>query len=112
MQVYLLRREDSEPALQALGASSGKRILFITGPDAGTLQATAREMFNQTKCQKDFAEVEQTRLDRLYNEKSQAYDARVVAFFKETFPTAPNDKIKPPPNDKSQSPSNNKPKKK
>lgn len=101
MQVYLTRREDSEPAIQALNASSGKRILFITGPDAGSLQDTTREMFNQTKCQKDFAEVEQTRLDRLYNEKSQAYDARVVVFFKEALPTAPNDKIKQtPPNDK------------
>jgi pimeloyl-ACP methyl ester carboxylesterase len=94
MQTYLMRREDSAPPLQIIGSSSDKRILFITGKDAGTLQETTRELFNQAKCQKDFAEVEQTRLDRLYNEKSQAYDARVVAFFKEAMPSSLDDKAK------------------
>jgi pimeloyl-ACP methyl ester carboxylesterase len=93
MQAYLMRRADAETALQSIGGSSDKKVLFITGKDAGSLQDTTRELFNQTKCQKDFAEVEHTRLDRLYNEASEVYDARVVAFFKEAMPTTVNDKL-------------------
>jgi uncharacterized protein len=91
MQVYLLRREDSAPAVESVGTATGRRLLFITGKDDGLLQETTRELHAQARDTKELVEVEQTRLNRLYDKSSQNYDARVVAFFKEAIPP-PGDK--------------------
>jgi pimeloyl-ACP methyl ester carboxylesterase len=88
MQVYLLRREDSAPALEAVGVAAGRRLLFIAGKDAGPLQDTTRELFNQARDNKELAEVEVSRLDRLYDPHSTVYDGRVVVFFTEALPVA------------------------
>ncbi|HET9529284.1 MAG TPA: alpha/beta fold hydrolase [Blastocatellia bacterium] len=87
MQVYLMRREDSAPAVEAVGIASGRRLLFITGKDAGGLVETTKMLFGQARDNKEIAEVEATRLDRLYDQNSSNYDARVVSFFREALPT-------------------------
>lgn len=92
MQLYLLRREDSNPATEAVGVATGRPALFITGKDAGALEAMTRELYSQAKDPKQFVEVEQTRLTRLYDDKSSTYDARVVEFFRTSLPTALPDK--------------------
>lgn len=92
MQLYLLRREDSDPATEAVGATTGRPTLFITGKDAGALEAMTKELFAQAKEPKQFVEVEQTRLSRLYDEKSSVYDAKVVDFFRTALPVNPSDK--------------------
>lgn len=92
MQLYLLRREDSDPAKEAVGSPAGRPALFITGKDAGALEAMTRELYSQAKDPKQFAEVEQTRLDRLYDDKSANYDARVVEFFRTAMPATPDKK--------------------
>jgi pimeloyl-ACP methyl ester carboxylesterase len=86
MQLYLLRREDTAPAVEAVGMSSGKRFLFITGKENGTLSDLTREVQAQTKDQNELVELEHTRTQRLYNEASSTYDARVVAFFSAAIP--------------------------
>jgi len=91
MQVYLLRREDTAPAVEAVGVSSGKRFLFITGKNNGVLDGLTREVQAQTKDQNELVELEHTRTQRLYDEASSMYDARVVAFFSAAMPTL-NDK--------------------
>jgi len=88
MQVYLLRREDSAPAVEAVGAASGRRLLFITGKDAGPLQDTTKELYNQARDNKEIAEMDLSRLERLYDQQSSSYDARVVRFFSEAIPMA------------------------
>lgn len=93
MQLYLLRREDSDPATEALGAMTGRPALFMTGKDAGALEAMTRELYAQAKDPKQFVEVEQTRLDRLYDEKSANYDARVVEFFRTALPSGGDRKL-------------------
>jgi pimeloyl-ACP methyl ester carboxylesterase len=88
MQVYLLRREESAPAVEAAGASSGKRFLFITGKDNGRLDGLTREVQAQTKDPSELVELEHTRTQRLYDEASSTYDARVVAFFTAAMPVS------------------------
>ena len=88
MQLYLMRGEDSAPALDSVGTASGRKLMFITGKNSGGLGAMTRELHNAAKENKQFVEVEQSRLIRLYDKESSDYDARVVAFFKEAIPVA------------------------
>lgn len=86
MQMYLLRREDSAPALESVGVASGRRLLFITGKDAGPLNETTKVLYSQARDAKEIVEVEASRLDRLYDENSSGYDQQVVRFFREALP--------------------------
>jgi uncharacterized protein len=88
MQLYLLRREDSVPAIDSVATATGRKFLFITGKNSGGLGPMTREIFNAAKDPKQLVEVEQSRLLRLYDQASSEYDARVVAFFKEAIPLA------------------------
>ena len=86
MQLYLMRREDSAPAVESVSAASGRKFLFITGKNSGALGAMTQELQGLAKDPKQLVEVEQSRLTRLYDKASSEYDARVVAFFKEVIP--------------------------
>jgi pimeloyl-ACP methyl ester carboxylesterase len=97
MQLYLMRREDSATALDSVATITGRKILFIIGKDSGLFGAMTRELYNAARDQKQMVEVEQTRLLRLYDKASSDYDERVVAFFKDAIPVAPD---KPGPQDK------------
>ncbi|HEX8087878.1 MAG TPA: hypothetical protein VF762_03450, partial [Blastocatellia bacterium] len=88
MQMYLMRREDSAPALESVVAASGRRFLFITAKDSGAYEAMTRDLFSSTKDQKELVELAQSRLDRLYDKASSEYDSRVVAFFQQAMPLA------------------------
>src|SRR5258705_361933 len=48
MQLYLMRREDSAPALDSV-ATSGRKVLFITGKNSGALGAMTRELYGAAK---------------------------------------------------------------
>lgn len=89
MQVYLLRRDDFAPAVEAVAAGSSRRFLFITGKNTGLYETMTRDLYNQAKDQKALVEVEQSRLDRLYTKASADYDAHVVSFFREAIPAVP-----------------------
>lgn len=89
MQLYLMRREDSATAVESVESASGRRFLFIAGKNSGALGEMTRELHRLTKDSKQFVEVEQSRLVRLYDKSSSDYDARVVAFFKDAMPAAP-----------------------
>jgi hypothetical protein len=89
MQLYLMRREDSAPALDSVATASGRKLLFITGKNSGRLGTMTRELHDAAKDNKQFVEVEQSRLIRLYDKASSEYDERIVAFFKEAIPVAP-----------------------
>src|SRR6185295_5916752 len=95
MQVYLLRREDSAPALDSVRGAHGRRFLYITAPKTGEQEAMTKELASQTKDQKEVIEVEACRLKRLYDKAASAYDARVVQFFREAMP--PLEKLPLPP---------------
>lgn len=95
MQVYLLRREDTAPALDSVATASGRKFLFIVGKNSGRLGIMTRELHAATKDPKQIVEVDQSRLVRLYDKQSSEYDARVVEFFKEAMPTTP-DKLTQP----------------
>jgi pimeloyl-ACP methyl ester carboxylesterase len=86
MQLYLLRREDSAPALDSVGTASGRKLLFITGKNSGGLGGMTRELHDAAKDNKQFLEVEQSRIIRLYDTASSEYDGRVVTFFKDAIP--------------------------
>jgi pimeloyl-ACP methyl ester carboxylesterase len=88
MQMYLMRREDSAPALESVVAASGRRFLFITAKDSGAYEAMTRDLYSSTKDQKELVELAQSRLDRLYDKASSEYDSRVVAFFLQAMPLA------------------------
>ena len=90
MQVYLMRREDSAPAFDSVATASGRKFLFIVGKNSGRLGAMTRELHSATKDPKQLVEFEQSRLVRLYDTPSSEYDARVVAFFKESIPPTPD----------------------
>jgi pimeloyl-ACP methyl ester carboxylesterase len=90
MQLYLMRREDSAPALDSVATASGRKLLFITGKNSGGLGSMTRGLYDAAKDQKQFVEVEQSRLIRLYDKASSEYDERVVAFFKEAIPVTPD----------------------
>ncbi len=90
MQLYLLRREDSAPAVDSVATATGRKFLFITGKNSGGLASMTRELHTATKDPKQLVEVEQSRLLRLYDQASSEYDARVVAFFKEAIPLGPD----------------------
>src|SRR6185295_15936591 len=87
MQLYLMRQEDSAPALESVSIASGRKFLFIIGKDSGALGQMTKDLQRSTKDQKQIVEVEHSRLGRLYDKTSSEYDARVVAFFKEAIPT-------------------------
>src|SRR5262245_24353282 len=88
MQLYLMRREDSAPALDSVSRASGRKFLFMTGKNAGNLGTMTRDLASVAKDPKQFVEVEQSRVLRLYDQASSDYDARVVEFFKEAMPLA------------------------
>jgi len=88
MQLYLMRQEDSAPALESVSIASGRKFLFIIGKDSGALGQMTKDLQSSTKDQKQIVEVEHSRLGRLYDKTSSEYDARVVAFFKEAIPTS------------------------
>lgn len=88
MQLYLMRREDTAPAVESVAAASGRKFLFITGKNSGVLGPMTKELHGVAKDPKQIVEVEQSRLARLYDKASSEYDARVVAFFKEAIPAS------------------------
>ncbi|HYP27862.1 MAG TPA: alpha/beta fold hydrolase [Blastocatellia bacterium] len=89
MQVYLLRRDDFAPAVEAVTTGSSRRFLFITGRNTGLYEEMTKNLYNQAKDQKEIVEVEQSRLDRLYTKASADYDSRVVSFFRDVMPAVP-----------------------
>jgi pimeloyl-ACP methyl ester carboxylesterase len=84
MQMYLLRREGDDSALNSVTAS-GRKFLFITGKDSSIPTKLTKELYEQTKGAKELVEMDKTRRDRLYTTDSSVYDARVADFFKETI---------------------------
>jgi hypothetical protein len=88
MQLYLLRRDDTAPAVESVVAASGRRFLFITASDTGAYETMTKELHSATKDQKELVEVAHSRLDRLYDKSSSDYDARVVAFFQQAIPVS------------------------
>ena len=86
LHTYLMRRDDDNNARTVTRTVSGRRLLFIIGKDSGALGPMTRELYMNTQDQKELAEVEKTRLDRLYDKESADYDARVVAFFSSAIP--------------------------
>ena len=86
MQLYLLRREDTAPAIESVSTGAGRRFLFITSKDTGVYDTMTRDLYNATKSAKELVEVERSRMDRLYEKASSEYDARVVAFFQQAIP--------------------------
>lgn len=90
MQMYLMRREDSAPALESVAAASERRFLFITAKDTGAYEAMTRDLHSSAKDPKELVELEQSRLDRLYDKASSEYDSRVVAFFQRAMPLTPD----------------------
>jgi len=94
IQLYLMRREDSAPAVESVAAASGRKFLFITGKNSGALGRMTQELHGAAKDSKQIIEVEQSRLIRLYDKASSEYDSRVVAFFKEAMPTSSEKPVK------------------
>lgn len=86
MQMYLMRREDSAPALESVAAASGRRFLFITAKETGAYESMTRALHASTKDQKELLEVPQSRIERLYDKASSDYDSRVVSFFQQAIP--------------------------
>ena len=95
MQVYLLRREDSAPALDSVRGAHGRRFLYITAQNTGEQESMTKELATQTKDQNEVIEVGRCRLSRLYDQEASSYDARVVQFFREAMP--PLEKLPLPP---------------
>lgn len=87
MQVYLLRREDSVPALDSVTSTHGRRFLYIAGKDTGEQEEMTKDLASKTKDQKEVVEIQDCRLKRLYDKAATSYDARVVQFFRESLPT-------------------------
>lgn len=86
MQLYLLRREDTAPAVESVSTGTGRRFLFITSKESNAYDTMTRELYNATKSAKELVEVERSRTDRLYEKASSEYDARIVAFFQQAIP--------------------------
>jgi uncharacterized protein len=95
MQLYLMRREDSAPAMDSVAAVSGRKMLFITGKNSGDFGLMTRELHGAAKDQKQIVEVDQSRLIRLYDKESSDYDAKVVEFFKDAIPVTPDKTLGP-----------------
>ncbi|HKY04682.1 MAG TPA: alpha/beta fold hydrolase [Blastocatellia bacterium] len=87
MQLYLLRREDSAPAVESVTAASERKFLFITGKNTGPFEEMTKDLHQQANGPKELVEVAQTRLDRLYTKASIDYDKQVVRFFQQALPT-------------------------
>ena len=92
MQMYLLRREDGEPALEAVATATGRNLLFITANDTGIFDLMTRELYNAARGQKELVEVPHSHMGRLYEKEAAAYDARITAFFQQTIPVATDKK--------------------
>ena len=91
MQLYLMRREDSTPAVESAGGGPGRRVLFITSKESPTHDLMTRDMFATAKDPKELLEVQHTRMSRLYDKESSEYDAGVVAFFQRAIPVTPKE---------------------
>ena len=89
MQMYLLRREDSAPALEAVSTAAGRKTLFVTANDTGVYDLMTRELYNAARGQKELVEVPRSRMNRLYESEGAAYDARIVAFFQQAIAVTP-----------------------
>ena len=93
LQLYLLRREDSAPAAESVAAVTASK-LFLTSKDTGAFEALTHDLYLQAKAPKALVEIEQSRMERMYDTASAAYDARIVSFFREAIPVA-SEKIGP-----------------
>jgi pimeloyl-ACP methyl ester carboxylesterase len=89
MRGYLMKKEQLTSAVEVVKAPAGRKLLFITGKDSGPLAPLTRDLYAKTADQKLLVEVDRTRLSRLYDKHSTDYDDRIVAFFREAIPTAP-----------------------
>ena len=88
VQVYLLRREESALAVDSVASASGRKFFFVKSQEPNMLADMTQRLHDKAKDQKTIIAVEHTRLDRLYENASSDYDARVVAFFREALPVA------------------------
>ena len=86
MRTYMVRTEGLPSPLETVTTKADRRYLFIIGKDSGALEATTRELYAKTVDPKQLIEVEKSRLERLYDPDSAAYDTQVVAFFREAIP--------------------------
>jgi pimeloyl-ACP methyl ester carboxylesterase len=84
MQLYLLRRQSDDSAVNSVNAVNQK-FLFIKGKDSSSPAKMTQELYEQAKGSKQLVEVDKTRQERLYTTDSSVYDARVAAFFKEAI---------------------------
>ena len=91
VQVYLLRREDSAPAVDSVSGAHGRRFLYITAKNTGEQEAMTKDLARRTKDEKELVEAEASRLRRLYDKAAADYDTRVVEFFRNAIP--PTEKI-------------------
>ena len=92
MQMYLLRREDGAPALEAVSTAAGRNMLFITANDTGVYDLMTRELYNAARGQKELVEMPHSHMGRLYEKEAATYDARIVTFFQQAMPVAADKK--------------------
>ncbi|HWN99149.1 MAG TPA: alpha/beta fold hydrolase [Blastocatellia bacterium] len=85
LQLYLMRREDSAPAVESVAAVTGSK-LFMKAKNTGAFEALTLDLYTQAKDPKKLVEVEYSRVTRLYGKASADYDAEVVAFFLDAVP--------------------------
>ncbi len=89
MQAYQVRGDSAKSLVEVVTAHSERKYLFIVGKDNALPTAATRQLYEMTKGAKELAELEQTRLTRLYTGDSAVYDARVTKFFSESIPATP-----------------------
>ncbi|MEW6129784.1 MAG: alpha/beta hydrolase [Acidobacteriota bacterium] len=86
-QAYFMTKDDKSDVIESVRLSSNRRFLFIHGKTGSPTDLLTKEIFDETKGQKEIIEVEKTRQERLYTTESAAYDERVVKFFQAAIPT-------------------------
>jgi pimeloyl-ACP methyl ester carboxylesterase len=89
MQVYQVRGASSKSLADVVSAYSERKYLYIVGKENDLPTNATRQLYEMTKGTKELAEMEKTRLNRLYTEDSSVYDARVTKFFSESIPATP-----------------------
>lgn len=87
-QLYLMRRQDTAPATEAVSSGPDRRFMFLTKPETGVYESMTRGLHAVAKEPKQLLESEHSRIERLYDKASADYDSRIVEFFKQSLPLA------------------------
>jgi hypothetical protein len=86
MQAYLMGKYDRQMIGNAVRNLKTQKVYFVSSSDAGIFDHSTRNLFAETKSQKELLNFDHSRLARLEGTDQVTYDDRIVSYFRRDLP--------------------------